>query len=430
MKRSIFCYGLALTVTAVALCTAEAAESSALTVAFVGDQGTGENARAVLQLIADEGTDLLLIQGDLGYDPDAATSWIANIDEILGDNFPVLLSVGNHENHEWPAYQRWQQQRIQLLPELQCQGDPGVKAHCSFRGVSVVQIAPGVDEVAGVSSSDDYADFLDDALSDDANVWRICSWHKNQQDMQVGGKLDATGWDVYAACRQHGGIIATAHEHSYSRTFLMSNFEAHDVVHRGDLLEVRPGQTFAFVSGLGGRDIREQEHFNDWWASVYSSTQDARHGVLFCTLNDDLADCYFKDIEGNVPDRFMVKNGNAPGSSSVVERGISTTGDLSETTGTRSGRFDSYGLMMLCVFLLSRRGSIVVIQEKWLSISRFTHEVIHRWAVLMLTRDLDQCDASSSSLKVCALKAVLQCSIKSEGIHMNNDRYIGRPLQI
>ncbi len=358
MKRTFFSYGLALTITAVTSCTVAAAEPAALTVAFVGDQGTGENARAVLNLIADEGTDLLLVQGDLGYDPDTATTWIANIDEILGERFPVLISVGNHENYEWQEYQHWLQQRIQLLPELQCEGDPGVKAHCSYRGISIVQVAPGVDEITGVSSSDDYAGYLDDVLSDDANVWKICSWHKNQQDMQVGDKQDATGWGVYSACLKNGGIIATAHEHSYSRTFLMGNFEEHDVVHRGDLLEIKPGQSFAFVSGLGGHSIREQAHFDDWWASVYSSTQDATYGVLFCTLNADLADCYFKDIEGNVPDRFMVKNANTPGSSSAVEEAISATDDDLVMTGTGSGGFDAYSLMMSFVFLLFRRRSI------------------------------------------------------------------------
>lgn len=40
-------------------------EGAYVKVAFVGDQGTNHNARAVLQMIADEGTELLLIQGGL-----------------------------------------------------------------------------------------------------------------------------------------------------------------------------------------------------------------------------------------------------------------------------------------------------------------------------------------------------------------------------
>lgn len=46
--------------------------SAELTVALVGDQGAGDNAHGVLQLVATEGPDLLLIQGDTGCHPKAA----------------------------------------------------------------------------------------------------------------------------------------------------------------------------------------------------------------------------------------------------------------------------------------------------------------------------------------------------------------------
>ena len=43
----------------------------------------------------------------------------------------------------------------------------------------------------------------------DRHIWRICSWHKNQQAMQVGGKTDEMGWGVYDACTDLSAIIAT-----------------------------------------------------------------------------------------------------------------------------------------------------------------------------------------------------------------------------
>ncbi len=328
--------------------------ASALTVAFIGDQGTGDNARAVLQLVADEGVDLLLIQGDLGYDRNASTKWIANIDEILGEKFPVLLTVGNHENYEWPAYRQWLVQRIQDVPELTCQGDPGVKAHCSFRGVSIVQVAPGVNEVEGVSGRDDYATYLDNELSNSANVWRICSWHKNQKSMQVGDKSDATGWDVYSACLKNGGIVATAHEHSYSRTFLMNDFENHTVAHQNDLLEIGPGSSFAFVSGLGGRRVREQKLSGNWWASIYSATQNASHGALFCTLTDNRGTCRFKDIVGAVPDQFILENRNIPGnevvSDNIAIANEAVSGDSNSPSTGKTGFLPLAILLTLFIF--------------------------------------------------------------------------------
>ena len=304
---------------AMVLSASAVSASAELTVAFIGDQGTGDNARAVLQLVVDEGADLLLIQGDLGYSSNAADDWIVNIDEILGSTFPVLLTVGNHENYEWLAYRRWLLNRIEDVPELICEGNPGVKAHCTYRGVSVVQVAPGVSEVVGVAAQDEYADYIDKELSNASNTWRFCSWHKNQKSMQVGGKNNATGWDVYSACLKSGGIVATAHEHSYSRTFLMNDFENHVVAHQNDVLEIGPGSSFAFVSGLGGHGIREQKISGDWWASIYTANQNANYGALFCSLTDISATCQFKDISGAVPDRFALENRNIAGDRVVID---------------------------------------------------------------------------------------------------------------
>ncbi len=43
--------------------------------------------------------------------------------------------------------------------------------------------------------------------------------------LYTGGKADEVGWGIYDMCRQKGAIIATGHEHSYCRTYLMNNFE-------------------------------------------------------------------------------------------------------------------------------------------------------------------------------------------------------------
>ena len=68
------------------------------------------------------------------------------------------------------------------------------------------------------------------------------------------------------------------------------------------------GESFVFVSGLGGHSIRDQERDGPWWASIYTSDQGANFGALFCEFFahgvPDRATCYFKDIDGNVPDRF------------------------------------------------------------------------------------------------------------------------------
>lgn len=65
-------------------------------VAFIGDQALGKNSKAVLQLIKEEGTDMVIHSGDFDYknNPD---KWDQQINDVLGPNFPYLGLIGNHE---------------------------------------------------------------------------------------------------------------------------------------------------------------------------------------------------------------------------------------------------------------------------------------------------------------------------------------------
>ncbi len=77
------------------------------------------------------------------------------------------------------------------------------------------------------------------------------------------------------------------------------------------------GRSFAFVSGLGGRGIRDAEdglENNPWWANVYHSNNGGQYGALFGEFNyngdTSLARFYFKDINGVVRDVFFVRSNN------------------------------------------------------------------------------------------------------------------------
>ena len=58
------------------------------------------------------------------------------------------------------------------------------------------------------------------------SIWRISHWHKLMQLMQVGDKDDDVGWGVYEESRRAGAIIATAHEHSYGRTYELADIDS------------------------------------------------------------------------------------------------------------------------------------------------------------------------------------------------------------
>ena len=86
-----------------------------------------------------------------------------------------------------------------------------------------------------------------------------------------------------------------------------------------DQLLVAPGSSFAFVSGLGGLSIRNQERCLPFdypygcqgeWASIYTSDQGAKPGALFIVFHVDgdprKARGYFKNIDGEIIDSFTI----------------------------------------------------------------------------------------------------------------------------
>ncbi len=282
-------------------------------IAFIGDQALGADSEAVLQLILDEGADAVVHSGDFDYQDDPA-AWDAQIDSVLGPNFPYFASVGNHDRSRFytpGGYQDLLEARMIRLG-IPWTGDLGVQSTHHYQGIFIVATAPDV--------FDGFHDlFVGQALAADLSVWSISSWHKNMRAMQVGGKSDDTGWEVYEASRRGGAIIATAHEHSYSRTHLLGNVENQTVAGTGEPLILAAddpgtpedeGRSFVFVSGLGGQSIRNQDLDGPWWASIYTSDQEADFGALFGVFgyqgDPNLARFYFKDVSEVVADDFLV----------------------------------------------------------------------------------------------------------------------------
>jgi len=283
-------------------------------IAFIGDQGSEDKSRAVLELIKAEGADIVLHQGDFDYQ-DNPKLWDGLISSVLGKDFPYLASLGNHDVPAKLGYQRVLRRRLARTPEVNCRGIPAVRQTCKFRGIDIVLVAPGIR-----GNKYRYANFIRKHFRQSRSAWRICSWHKNMTKMQLGRKGNATGWDVYEACRVSGAMIATGHDHTYARTYLMKSFGRQRIADKKSIV-LRRRRSFAFVSGLGGASIRRQRREAPWWASVYTKDQKADAGALFCTLrNNATGSCYFKDIQGRIPDRFSLATALSPISPATVIR--------------------------------------------------------------------------------------------------------------
>jgi 3-phytase len=311
-----------------------------LKVAFIGDSGYGTNFESVLTLIKNEGAELVLHQGDFDYAHDAH-GFFAKIDAILGPEFPYLASVGNHDIASWDTscadpdgcYAQFLQDRmarIGIVPD-----DPDLNDQMysvTYRGLKIVFTGQETSE-----GDRTYAPYIQSQLAADPHIWKICSWHKNQNAMQLGSKADEVEWGPYETCKNNGAIIATGHEHSYSRTKTLTSIEnqivdtvqhpsTDGVPGNPNQLFIGPGKSFVFVSGLGGYNMRNQDRCppvtypyggepgcNNIWAKAYTSDQTGgaqKFGALFIIFNYNgeptKAHGYFKTSDGMIVEEFDI----------------------------------------------------------------------------------------------------------------------------
>ncbi|OLC51256.1 MAG: hypothetical protein AUH77_14210 [Candidatus Rokubacteria bacterium 13_1_40CM_4_69_39] len=317
-----------------------------LKVAFIGDTANGTDFRSVLTLIKSEGAHMALHQGDFDYGSNPA-AFFSTIDSVLGANFPYFASIGNHDTGSWNTgcsdadgcYAQFLKDRMARIGAEPDGPDLNDEMYSvTYRGLKMVFV--GQDSVSAGDNT--YAPYIRAQLSDDDHVWKICSWHKDQNAMQVGGKGDEMGWKVYETCKDLGAIIATAHEHSYHRTKTLTSIENQIVdsacpdpttlcVARGT-----PGKSFVFVSGLGGNSVRDQVRClpstypygcKGEWAKIYTSTQGATFGALFIVFNVNgdprKAHGYFKNVVGQVIDEFDVTVAASPSGIPAAPSGLS-----------------------------------------------------------------------------------------------------------
>ena len=302
----------------------EGATQENLRVAFFGDHGLGPDSVASLQLVLAEDADFLVILGDYDYD-DNPTAWHEQLDEGLGTDFAVFAVAGNHDEAEWDGYRQVLMDRLTPIAGADCEGEIGIQMGCKYRGLDMVLSGVGTMDPPGDVS---HEDFIASELADSSAIWKVCGWHKNQHDMQTGDKGNEVGWGAYQACQAAGAIIATGHEHSYERTYTLTDLGNHDGGHGAigepEVMQVGPGSTYVFVSGLGGVGIRDFDpvHADDtWWATVFTSDYYVDNGdevpeftveigVTFIDFYVDgdpyKARGYFKTLAGDVIDEYEI----------------------------------------------------------------------------------------------------------------------------
>ncbi|HEY3496785.1 MAG TPA: metallophosphoesterase, partial [Polyangiaceae bacterium] len=281
-----------------------------LVVAFIGDQGRNEDAIAVVDLIRDEGAQAVVHNGDLDY-ADTPSIFLDLINTRLGSSFPYFAVLGNHEEAAHGTYATALADRANGIPEMRdnCSGTQGYETSCNFRGVRIVQSCVGLGGIVQAMCGKDATrpiDHIRSSLQNDDSIWSVCNWHKVQSQMTVGDNPDEAGWQAYRACMEEGAIIITAHNHTYSRSYTLTDIDNTNVAaNKGKIgtaqaMQVGPGRTFVLVTGIGGRGLYAAKGGagpEAWWASYFTdelwlesgATQPiqrtGRQGALFIKFN-------------------------------------------------------------------------------------------------------------------------------------------------
>jgi predicted phosphodiesterase len=292
-------------------------------VAFIGDVGVRDTSEKVLALVKNEGAQLLVIVGDFDYE-DSPAKFFDMVYQQSGGTIPILVVIGNHDQARWggtTGYQAKFFSKLKDFPNVHCTGDFGINGTCTYKGVTFL--------LSGVGTlGKNHDQYLSSQLTASNSVWNVCLWHVAVQTLQVGEKTDMRHLPSYEICRQAGAPIITAHEHSYHRTKTLTDMNTRTVSAQwptANSLAVGPGFTFVSVTGAGGESLREQKrclpstepYSCTEWAKLYTTSQGAAYGAQFITFGEGgpgKATGYFKNIAGEVVDRFTITNTRVAGS--------------------------------------------------------------------------------------------------------------------
>jgi hypothetical protein len=184
------------------------------TLAFVGDQGYGLHAQAVLKLVRDSGAAGVVLSGDFDYRDDPPL-FLEQLESTLGRRFPLFPAIGNHDVARWNGTDGYQplfarhQRRARLAAH--CYGELGIHHACVWHGVLVLSSGIG-------TLGSGHAAFLEAALVKHADVpWKICSFHKNQHAYQTDGGAWRCVWGGTFGCAW-AQTTSHIHEHTHTHT--------------------------------------------------------------------------------------------------------------------------------------------------------------------------------------------------------------------
>ncbi len=230
-----------------------------------------------------------------------------------------------------------------------------------------------------------------------ASHWKLCLWHGNHIDFNVGNKGQQVGssrslpYPMYRNCIEQGALIFNGNNHEYSRTCVLTDlgdynvdgpssananridrnpasatYEDHGQLCAGagltnaqvdaspvEQIEIGPGRSFVSVTGIAGHDVRDYiasntssvepqdlyRHDGDgWWATIYAVGRYCRQN---CTSADLHTQNHSIDRAPVFPNAIVIPQ--FEGDPAFCDRLAQAAGALFITFNDQGDPFRAYG---------------------------------------------------------------------------------------
>ena len=314
-------------------------------IALIGDTSAGSNFTEVLKLIEAEKAQVIMINGDFGYNYSPEQWKQKIISTIDTQTISVIGTLGNHDVERNNA-----NKYISILFGFRnsnnnliniCTGSAnisegkdiaGADEVCTFKNVSI--IGSGIGQILSTNYLENR---LEQKLKEAPKEnWKLIGYHFTLESMNPGIKGDQSTHKFFELIRKYGAIGAQGHTHSVmascpiSSEFVKGNkiHDCHPEFNNPNERFIFPGTGLYVDSSLGGKEVRNRNrcanpneigchHMVDLIsAEGYTRTDGItktsfnRFGALFITFNKgsnpSKAEVYFKSIDGSVVFSFNI----------------------------------------------------------------------------------------------------------------------------
>lgn len=293
-----------------------------VTFAAGGDIGASDSAGEVLATIKKSAAQFMLAVGDLSYSQiEPETAWCDWVYEQLGQEIPMEVLVGNHEDDGGPD--GLIANFAACLPDqMNSTGTYGVQYFFDVEDtVRVILLAADTrvdDEKYNYEPGSEQEKWLVDAIREARRAdirWVVVGTHK--PCLTVGKKECESGEHLTQLLVDEGvDLVLYGHDHNYQRTYQLScvsvdAFDPDCVANNSDALIAGDGTVFV-VAGLTGKTSLYPVNPNDSEAPYFAAflgpgVPDPGHGYVEITATPEVLEMRFVGVTTAFTDSFVIR---------------------------------------------------------------------------------------------------------------------------